>query len=153
MDLVNARCAGLDVHQKTVVGSVRVPGPERGERRGEIKTFGTTMAGLLALADWLTAHAVTHVAMESTGVYWRPVYAVLEGLIAFYSKRPAAEPNLSQPVQGVERRVVAPAERTFQRGAARALCANDSETLASPGITVVEGDAGGADPLRPVSVE
>ena len=81
MDLVNARCAGLDVHQKTVVGSVRVPGPERGERRGEIKTFGTTMAGLLALADWLTAHAVTHVAMESTGVYWRPVYAVLEGLM------------------------------------------------------------------------
>jgi transposase len=81
MDLIYARCAGLDVHKATVVGCVRVPGPQRGERRGEIRTFSTTMAGLLALADWLTAQEVTHVAIESTGVYWRPVYAVLEGLM------------------------------------------------------------------------
>ncbi len=81
MDLVYARCAGLDVHKATVVGCVRVPDPQGGERRGKIKTFNTTMAGLLALADWLTAHEVTHVALESTGVYWRPVYAVLEGLM------------------------------------------------------------------------
>ena len=81
MNLVYARCAGLDVHKKTVVAGVRVPGPEPGERRGEVQTFPTTMAGLTALADWLTAHEVTHVAMESTGVYWRPVYAVLEGLM------------------------------------------------------------------------
>jgi len=81
MDLIYARCAGLDVHKATVVGCVRVPGPQGGERRGETKTFSTTMAGLLALADWLTAHEVTHAALESTGVYWRPVYAVLEGLM------------------------------------------------------------------------
>ena len=81
MNLIYARCAGLDVHKATVVGCVRVPGPQRGERRGEIRTFSTTMAGLLALADWLTAQEVTHVAIESTGVYWRPVYAVLEGLM------------------------------------------------------------------------
>ncbi len=81
MDLVYARCAGLDVHKKTVVAGVRVPGPQRGERRGEVQTFPTTMSGLMALADWLVAHEVTHVAMESTGVYWRPVYAVLEGLM------------------------------------------------------------------------
>jgi len=81
MDLIYARCAGLDVHKATVVGCVRVPGPQRGERRGEIKTFSTTMAGLLALADWLTAQEVTHVAIESTGVYWRPIYAVLEGVM------------------------------------------------------------------------
>ena len=81
MDLLYARCAGLDVHKATVVGCVRVPGPQGGERRGEIKTFNTTMAGLLALADWLTAQEVTHVAIESTGVYWRPVYAVLEDLM------------------------------------------------------------------------
>src|SRR5881396_2582901 len=79
MDVVNARCAGLDVHKATVVAGLRVPGPQRGERCGETKTFATTTRGLAALAAWLTAHAVTHVAMESTGVYWRPVFAVLEG--------------------------------------------------------------------------
>ena len=72
MDLIYERCAGLDVHQATVVGCVRVPDPRGGERRGERKTFATTMAGLLALTDWLIAQEVTHVAMESTGVYWRP---------------------------------------------------------------------------------
>jgi transposase len=79
MDVVYARCAGLDVHKATVVGCVRVPGPGGQARRKETKTFATTTRGLLELADWLTAHGVTHVAMESTGVYWRPVYAILEG--------------------------------------------------------------------------
>jgi transposase len=81
MDLVYTQCAGLDVHKKTVVAAVRVPGPQRGQRRGEVKTFSTTLSGLMALVDWLTAHEVTHVAIESTGVYWRPVYAVLEGVM------------------------------------------------------------------------
>jgi transposase len=80
MDVMYTRCAGLDVHKATVVGCVRVPDPPRG-RRGETQTFSTTTRGLLALADWLTAHQVTHVAMESTGVYWRPVHAVLEGTV------------------------------------------------------------------------
>src|SRR4029453_9864748 len=78
MDVVKPRCAGLDVHKKTVVACVRRPGP-RGERSGETKTFMTTMRGLGELRDWLLAHEVTDVAMESTGVYWRPVYAMLEG--------------------------------------------------------------------------
>jgi transposase len=81
MELLYDRCAGLDVHKATVVGCVRVPGPRRRERQTEIKTFRTTMAGLLALSDWLATYDVSHVAMESTGVYWRPVYAVLEGLM------------------------------------------------------------------------
>ena len=81
MDLVYARCAGLDVHKETGVGCVRVPGPEPGERQAETKTFATKLQGLRALAAWLTAHGVTLVAMESTGVYWRPVYAVLEGTV------------------------------------------------------------------------
>jgi len=81
MDVVHARCAGLDVHKATVVGCVRVPGERHQERRAQTKTFATTMGGLGKLADWLTAHGVTHVAMESTGVYWRPVYAVLEGTV------------------------------------------------------------------------
>ena len=73
MDVVHTRCAGLDVHKATVVGCVREPGPQPNARRGETKTFATTTRGLEALATWLTAHGVTHVAMESTGVYWRPV--------------------------------------------------------------------------------
>ena len=79
MDLVNARCAGLDVHKATVVACVRVPGGQCGERRAETKTFATTTRGLRQLAEWLLANGVTAGAMESTGVYWRPVYAALEG--------------------------------------------------------------------------
>jgi len=81
MDVVNARCAGLDVHKATVVAGVRVPGPQPGARRGETKTFATTTRGLRDLTNWLLTHGVTDVAMESTGVYWRPVYAALEGLV------------------------------------------------------------------------
>lgn len=69
--------AGLDVHQATVVATVRVPGPDGG-RHVETRTFATMTPDLLALCDWLQAHGVTHVAMESTGVYWRPIYYVLE---------------------------------------------------------------------------
>lgn len=81
MDLMYARCAGLDVHQATVVACVRMPGPRPDARHAETQTFATTLRGLEALAAWLTAHGVTHVAMESTGVYWRPVFAVLEGTV------------------------------------------------------------------------
>ncbi len=81
MDVVKPRCAGLDVHKKTVVACVREPGQRRGERRGETKTFATTMRGLGELRDWLLGPEVTDVAMESTGVYWRPVHAVLEGTV------------------------------------------------------------------------
>src|SRR6266511_4350535 len=81
MDLLYARCAGLDVHKTTVVACVRRPGRQPDVRHAETQPFATTLRGLAALAAWLTAHAVTHVAMESTGVYWRPVFAVLEGTV------------------------------------------------------------------------
>jgi transposase len=71
------RCAGLDVHQATVMATVRIP-DDQGGRQVITETFGTTTAALLTLRDWLQAHGVTHVAMESTGVYWKPVYYVLE---------------------------------------------------------------------------
>jgi transposase len=71
------RCCGLDVHRDTVAACVRVAGPN-GKRQQEVQTFGTTAAELLTLRDWLQAHEVTHVAMESTGVYWKPVFYVLE---------------------------------------------------------------------------
>ena len=78
MDTLYPRCAGLDVHKETVAACVRHQGP-RGRARQEVRTFATHTAGLLELADWLAAEGVTHVAMESTGVYWKPVFHVLEG--------------------------------------------------------------------------
>jgi transposase len=73
------RAGALDVHKEQVTACVRVPGEDRRSRRQEVQEFKTTVRGLLAMADWLKAHGVTHVAMEATGVYWRPVWAVLEG--------------------------------------------------------------------------
>jgi transposase len=77
MDVTVERCAGLDVHKATVTACIRTPGPGR-ERAQVIQTFGTTTPDLLTLQDWLTAHQVTAVAMESTGVYWKPIYYTLE---------------------------------------------------------------------------
>ena len=73
MELLIPRCAGMDVHQATVVITVRLPDEADG-RRSITETFGTMTPDLLALRAWLQAHGVTHVAMESTGVYWKPVY-------------------------------------------------------------------------------
>ena len=72
MEVVYERCCGLDVHKKTVVACVKTPEGQ------ETRTFPTMTKDLLTLADWLTEHRVTHVAMESTGVYWQPVYNLLE---------------------------------------------------------------------------
>ena len=80
MDLQHPKCAGLDVHQHTVVACARVVAGSTVTH--ERRTFGTTTAELLALSDWLTAHDCTHVAMESTGVYWKPIWQVLEGQFA-----------------------------------------------------------------------
>ena len=78
MQVLFARCAGLDVHKKTVVACVMLT-LLTGEVRKQVRTFATTTQGLLALADWLTNQQVTQVAMESTGIYWRPVFNILEG--------------------------------------------------------------------------
>jgi transposase len=77
VDQVIDRVAGLDVHKKTVVATVRIPSPD-GSRVSRTTTFGTMTADLITLRDWLHAHGVTHVALESTGVYWKPIYYVLE---------------------------------------------------------------------------
>jgi transposase len=81
MDIVHDRCAGLDVHKKTVVACIRCTGPD-GAVTAEVRTFGTMTAELLALSDWLDARGVRHVAMESTGVYWKPIFNLLEGRFA-----------------------------------------------------------------------
>src|SRR4051794_10222450 len=78
MDIMYERCCRLDVHKQTVVPCVLLPGPGR-QPAQEIRTFGTMTADLLELGDWLAEKAVTHVALESTGVYWHPVWNLLEG--------------------------------------------------------------------------
>ena len=75
MDVLHPRCAGLDVHKDNVVACVRCVSPPV---HREVRSFPTTPRGLLALADWLTAHGCTQVAMEATGVYWKPVWHLLE---------------------------------------------------------------------------
>jgi transposase len=76
MKLMHKRCAGLDVHKETVVACVRLA--ERGGARTEVRTFSTTTRGLLDLKEWLARQGVRAVAMEATGVYWKPVWHVLE---------------------------------------------------------------------------
>lgn len=78
MDLLHQRCAGLDVHKDTVVAAVRVV--QSGQVCHEVQTFSTHTKGLLELSDFLARHECTHAAMEATGVYWKPVWHVLEGL-------------------------------------------------------------------------
>lgn len=78
MDAILERCAGLDVHQKTVVACV-LYGPLDQKPKKEVKTFSTNTKGLLELDDWLCQYGCTHVAMESTGVYWKPIWNILEG--------------------------------------------------------------------------
>lgn len=80
MDVVIERAAALDVHKAQVTACVRVPGG--GGRVEEVETFQTTVPGLLALGDWLEAQRVGRVAMEATGVYWKPVWAALEDRFA-----------------------------------------------------------------------
>src|SRR5438552_12625966 len=75
MKLIHERCAGLDVHKDSVVACVRIQ--RRGRTEHEVRTFATTTAALLTLADWLAERQCTHVVMESTGVYWKPVWHVL----------------------------------------------------------------------------
>jgi transposase len=77
VEVLYARCAGLDVHKNQVTACRRIVSD--GKASQEVRSFSTTTSGLLALDEWLTEAACTHVAMEATGVYWKPVWHVLEG--------------------------------------------------------------------------
>lgn len=77
MEVLHARCCGIDVHKDTLVACLRI---QEGRRaRKDVQSFGTTSGEVLRLQRWLADAACTHVAMESTGVYWQPIFAVLEG--------------------------------------------------------------------------
>jgi transposase len=77
MDVIYSRCCGLDVHKREVVACVVISGSD-GMPSKTIRAFGTMTPDILALADWLATQEVTHVAMESTGVYWKPIWNLLE---------------------------------------------------------------------------
>lgn len=76
MEVLYPRCAGLDVHKDSVVARIRCVSQPLHD---EVKTFATTTSALMELNEWLSAHGITHVAMEATGVYWKPVWHLLEG--------------------------------------------------------------------------
>src|SRR3954447_7142473 len=75
MEVLHPRCAGLDIHKDSVVACVRIAEGARVVRH--VQTFATTTTDLERLSAWLKSHGVTHVVMEATGVYWKPVWAVL----------------------------------------------------------------------------
>ena len=78
MEVLYARCAGIDVHKKTVRVCVLIR-QEQGKPQKEFRTYSTTTADLLNLLDWLLEQGCTHVALEGTGVYWKPIYNLFEG--------------------------------------------------------------------------
>ena len=78
LNVLYARCAGLDVHKVTVVACLLLT-TASGKVSRQVRTFAATTLGLQELANWLASFGVTHVAMESTGIYWRPVFNLLEG--------------------------------------------------------------------------
>jgi transposase len=87
MEVIHARCAGLDVHKQTVVACLRMQQGQRVQR--EVRRFATTTRALLQLADWLRETGCTHVAMEATGVYWKPVWHMLDGEFELVLANPA----------------------------------------------------------------
>jgi transposase len=104
MDVLNSHCAGLDVH-KTSVFACRIYVKEGGEVTREVRKFGTFTGELLQLSDWLKTVGVTHVAMESTGEYWKPIYNVLEGqfeLVVVNAQHLKAVPGRKSDVKDAE---------------------------------------------------
>jgi transposase len=111
VETIVKRAAGLDVHKAQVTACVRVPG-RGGGRAQELAEFSATVPGLLALRDWLMVHQVRQVAMEATGVYWKPVWAIVEhdfGLPA--RQRPTREAGPRSQDRRLRRRLAVPAAR------------------------------------------
>lgn len=80
MEILYPRCAGLDIHKKTVRACTLIQ-QENGQVSKTFRTFATTTADLLQLLDWLLQQGCSHVALEGTGVYWKPIYNLFEGQI------------------------------------------------------------------------
>src|SRR5580693_2252766 len=103
METLVERGCGLDVHQATVVACLLMVRKD-GKVQKQVRTFGTTTRELLSMREWLLSQGCTHVAMESTGVYWKPIYAILEGAFEIVIANAQHESCLST-VQRVARNV------------------------------------------------
>jgi len=104
MDVIYERCCGLDIHKKTVVACLLIPGTD-GQPVKAVRTFATVTDQILALATWLREAGCTHVAMESTGVYWKPVWNVLEAqftLLLVNARHVKAVPGRKTDVKDAE---------------------------------------------------
>jgi len=88
MQVLYERCAGLDVHKKSITACALWFNND-GEKEKEVRSFSTMTSSLMAMADWLKQRGVTHVAMEATGVFWRPVWTILEGQFQLVLVNPA----------------------------------------------------------------
>ena len=97
MEVIHRRCSGLDVHKETVVACVRLA--LDGEITREVRTFETTTSGLLLLLAWLTELGCTHVAMEATGVYWKPVWQTWEGHFQLILANPYQVKNIPGEIE------------------------------------------------------
>src|SRR5438445_273237 len=128
MEVLHRRCAGLDVHKKTVVACARLM--EGDTIHYEVRTFGTTTSALLALGDWLRAHGCTHAVLESTGVYWQPVWHVLAEELELVLAHAAA---LEASFRALEEEI-ATALAPFRRAVAHALTVPGVNTTAAPVI-------------------
>ena len=93
MKTLHRRCAGLDVHSESVVACVRLTA--RTKVSHEVRRFSATTRDLLELRDWLAAQGVTHVAMEATGVYWKPIWHILEGRFELSASECCSYPQCS----------------------------------------------------------
>src|SRR5919109_1125573 len=96
MEVMVTRCAGWDVHKKSIPACRIVPAPTGQEAEGlaELRPFGTMTRAWLALADWLAEARITHVAMEGTGEYWKPGYNLLEGTLTGFLVHAAPVKNV-----------------------------------------------------------
>jgi transposase len=104
MEVLYPRCCGVDVHKRTVVACLITPAPD-GAPAKTVRTFGTMTEDLLALADWLGEAGCTHVALESTGVYWKPLFNLLEGgfeLLLVNARHTRAVPGRKTDVRDCE---------------------------------------------------
>jgi hypothetical protein len=129
MEIVHTHCSGLDVHKKTVAAAIIVPDAKGGLHK-ETRTFGTMTLDLLALSDWLMAQGVSHVAMESTGEYWKPVFNILENnfeVLLVNAQHIKAVPGRKTDIQDAEW-----IAELLRHGLLRAVCRLGNELRDSP---------------------
>src|SRR5215469_8171878 len=136
------RCAGIDVGKKFIAVCV-MTGPADGEARSETRIFGTTVAELKQARSWITEEQCTHVMLESTGSYWKPIFNILGRPGESGTGQPARSESTQRPQDRSERRLVAGAPAATRHGDAQLYPATTAARAAGPDPSSTETDAGG----------